>query len=100
MEKKQLKRILKAIAGETRLEILAYLKQHQTASVGEIANALQRADNTISLHLQRLERLNIVVRRQRGVQAFYRLSLHQEPLVRQVLSLLYNGPHEPRMREP
>lgn len=88
MDRKSLKRLLKAIAGETRIEILSYLKQHQTATVGEIADALQRADNTISLHLQRLERLNIVIRRQRGVQAFYRLSLHQDPILRHILGLL------------
>lgn len=83
-----MKHLLKAIAGDLRIDILAYLKRRHTATVGEMAEALDRAQNTVSVHLQRLERLGIVLRRQRGKYVTYRLSLHQEPLVRQVLSLL------------
>lgn len=88
MERKNLKQLLKVIAGDLRLEILAYLKRRHTATVGGMAEALDRAQNTVSVHLQRLERLGIVVRRQRGKYVTYRLSLHQEPLVRQILGLL------------
>ncbi len=88
MERRHLQQLLRVLAGATRIEILAFLKRNRSASVADIAQALQRAENTISVHCSRLERLRIVVRRQRGKWVIYRLSLHQEQLVKQVLSLL------------
>ena len=88
MKKDLLRQQLKAVSGRTRLEILSYLKKNHSATVGGIAEAVDRAENTVSINLGILESLGIVARRQRGKYAAYRLSLHQEQPIRQILSML------------
>jgi DNA-binding transcriptional ArsR family regulator len=88
MDRRLLQRRLKALAGGSRLEILAFLKKKQIASVTEIAEAVHRSLKTVSTHLQRLIALEILERHQRGRTVFYRLSPSQEPPVKHVLPLL------------
>lgn len=88
MDQKHLQQRLKGLSGGSRLQILSYLKRHGSATVTEIAHAVDRSVQTVSEHLLRLETLGIVLRRQRGKFAAYRISLHQEPLVRHVLAIL------------
>lgn len=88
MDRRLLQRRLKALSGGSRLEILAFLKKKQTASVTEITEAVHRSVKTVSTHLQHLITLGILERHQRGRTVFYRLSPSQEPPVKQVLPLL------------
>ena len=88
MDHRLLQRQLKALGGGPRLTILAYLKKHRNASVGEIAQAIHRSPNTTSIHLSHLERLDIIKRRRRDRMVIYRLSVQQDPIVRRVLKAL------------
>ena len=88
MDKQRLQTLLKALGGGTRLTILAELKKRRSASVSEIAQTIHRSLNTTSIHLAHLERLGIVERRRRGIFVFYRISLVQDPIVKQVLKML------------
>ena len=87
-DRKLLQDRLKAISGGSRLDILAYLKKHRSASVSEIAKGVHRSVKTVSGHLSLLALHAIVKRRQRGQKAIYRLALSQEPPVKQILALL------------
>jgi len=88
MRRRELHHLLKAISGEPRLAILTHLKKVRRATVSEIADAIHRSVPTASLHLSHLERLGIVMRRRRGQEVYYRLSLGQNPIVKQVLKAL------------
>ena len=83
-----LQRQLKALGGGPRLAILTYLKKQQSANVSEVARAIDRSITTTSIHLSHLESLNIIVRRRRSREVYYRLSVPQDPVVRLVLKLL------------
>ena len=85
---KTLERRLKAVASANRLRILKELKHRRTADVSTLARVLHLSIEATSLHLRRLHILDIIQFRKRGNRVFYRLSLHQEPPVRHVLSLL------------
>jgi len=89
MEKqKMLERRLKAVASGPRLRILRELKRNGAMSTSDLGHAIGLSIETTSQHLSRLTAVDIVVRRQRGIYAMHRLSLKQDPLVRQVLSQL------------
>ena len=78
MERKVLQKKLKALAGESRLAILAELRRRGRASVSVIAHAIDRSMTTASIHLAHLERQGIIERRQRVREVFYRLSIPQD----------------------
>lgn len=88
MDRRSLQRRLKALGGSTRLAIVAYLKEHRSASVSDIAYVIRRSINTTSIHLSHLERLDIIKRSQRGRTVTYRLSFPPDPVVRQVFRVL------------
>ncbi|HLC76033.1 MAG TPA: metalloregulator ArsR/SmtB family transcription factor [Candidatus Peribacterales bacterium] len=85
MDHRLLQQLLKAIGGGSRLGIVAYLRKHHSASVSHIAQVIHRSVTTSSIHLSHLERLGIIERRRRGQEVFYRLSLSQNPLVKNIL---------------
>ena len=85
MDLRKLQRLLKGMAGGSRLMILSAIRKRRMASVGEIAAAVRRSHNTVSHHLSTLEKLRIVVRRRRGRNVFYRFAIPQERIVKEVL---------------
>ena len=88
MDQRLLQRLLKVLGGGPRLAILTYLKKHRHPSVSQIARGVHRSINTTSIHLSALERVGILERRRRGNFIFYRISLVQDPIVKQVLKML------------
>lgn len=64
-------RLLKALADETRLQILGLLAQHGELSVGDLARFLNLRDPTISHHLAILRELDLVSVRAEGTTHLY-----------------------------
>ena len=67
-------RRFRALADPTRLRILDYLRNHDEASVGEIADALEASQQNVSKHLAALLAEAFVARRKRGTSSLYRIS--------------------------
>ena len=88
MDLKSLRSKLKAASGGSRLEILRFLKRRRSATVSDVAEGIGRSVQTASDHLAFLALHGIVKRRQRGKYVSYRLSLKQEPPVKDILKLL------------
>jgi predicted transcriptional regulator len=87
MQKKNLEKVLKALANRRRLTLLAYLKTNQAVSVGTIAKELRMPFKTASRNLVMLERVGIVEKEQLHQQRIYRLadSRKQRPFVQNVI---------------
>ena len=83
-----LERRLKAVASGKRLQLLKELKRRRGATVGVLARALNISISTTSKHLAILSAADIVRARRRGKFVSYRLSLHQQPPIKHILSLL------------
>ena len=79
---------LRAVANARRLGILSFLKKNQSATVGEISNAVRLKGPSASQHLRILKSAGIIEHKKRGLFVTYRLSLKQEEPVKKVLSLL------------
>ena len=84
----KLERPLKALANRRRLAIVAYIKKHREASVGEIADAVRLSIKATSKHLGVLYAADIVEREQRNVFMLYRLSKEPPEAARILVSLL------------
>ena len=74
MNEKELEKILKALANGRRLAILAYVKKHKEATVGDIAGNLKLSFKSTSRHLSVLYAANILEREQRSLYMHYKLS--------------------------
>lgn len=85
---KRLEKTLKALANRRRLAILKHLKENREASVGDIAGAINLSFKATSKHLGILAAIDIIEREQKSSQMFYRLTQHQEPVSKYVISLL------------
>ena len=79
---------MKALASARRLQILAYLKKHRTATVSDLSHVLQMRIFATSQHLRVLRSAKIVQYVKRGRPVSYRLSLKQEEPIKKILSLL------------
>jgi DNA-binding transcriptional ArsR family regulator len=66
-------RRFRALSDPTRLRILDYLRNHEEASVGEIATALEASQQNVSKHLSALHAEAFVARRKRGTSSLYRI---------------------------
>lgn len=77
--------ILQVLGHPARLSIIYYLKQHVSATVGELAYAIPLAQSTISEHIKVLKKRVLI----RGVQSgtSIRYSLHEQvwPVLKEVL---------------
>ena len=69
-----LERILKALANRRRLAIILYLKRVKSASVGDIAEAIDLSFKATSKHLSILLHTDILEKEQRSLLVFYKLS--------------------------
>lgn len=83
-----LERQMKALAGRKRLLILAYLKKHKVATVGDLARELKSEIFAISQHLRILRTSEIVYDNRLGRSVAYRLCKEQPEPVKKVLSML------------
>ena len=72
-------RRFRALSDPTRLRILDYLRNHDEASVGEIAEALGASQQNVSKHLSALHAEGFVARRKRGTSSLYRISRPGRP---------------------
>lgn len=82
---KNLERILKALANKRRLAIIKYLKEHQPASVGDIAERIDLSFKATSKHLNVLHAADIVERNQQSSKMFYRLAENQKSIVKLII---------------
>jgi DNA-binding transcriptional ArsR family regulator len=85
---KDLERVLKALANRRRLAIMRYLKEHNEAPVGEIAEAIRLPFRSTSKHLAVLAAADIVERDQRSLQMFYRLTGKLHAIAKSVIKLV------------
>lgn len=67
-------RRFRALSDPTRLRILDLLRQHEEASVGEIAEALGGSQQNVSKHLAALHAEGFVARRKQGTSSLYRIA--------------------------
>lgn len=85
---KNLERTLKALANKRRLAIIKYLKDHQSASVGDIAEKIDLLFKSTSRHLNVLHSADIIERTQQSARMFYRLAENQNLAAKQIISIL------------
>mgnify|MGYP001620024443 CR=1 FL=1 len=85
---KELERNLKALANRRRLAILKYLKENRETPVGDIANEINLSFKATSKHLGVLAAVDIVEKKQRSSQVYYRLASPVKSAVRHIVSLL------------
>jgi len=80
-------RLFKALADETRLRILALLREGELC-VCDLMAVLNLPQSTVSRHLAYLRNAGLVEDRRRGVWMFYRLVVAAGPLADELLPLL------------
>ena len=85
---KNLERTLKALANKRRLAIIKYLKEHQPASVGDIAAKIDISFKATSKHLGVLSAADIVEKNQQSSLMFYRLGAGQKTTAQHTISFL------------
>ncbi len=88
MKEKELERILKALANRRRIAIVKYLKQKNTASVGDIADAIKLSFKATSKHLMILSNADILEKEQVSLMMYYRPSKENNPFVKKLIELL------------
>ncbi|MBS3106404.1 winged helix-turn-helix transcriptional regulator [Candidatus Woesearchaeota archaeon] len=81
-------RVLKALADETRVQILLFLLKKEN-SVLEIVGAVKMSQPTISIALQKLEDAGLIVARKEGKKVFY--SVIERETVQKILELVKHG---------
>jgi len=80
----ELAEVYRALADETRLRILALLREGEVC-VCHIHGGLRMPQPTVSRHLAYLRRTGLVEARRQGVWMHYRLASPRSPIVHQVL---------------
>jgi ArsR family transcriptional regulator len=80
----ELASVYRALADETRLRILALLKDGEVC-VCHLQGSLKLPQPTISRHLAYLRKSRLVEARRDGIWMHYRLSLPDSPVVKQVV---------------
>ena len=91
----ELAAVFKALADETRLRILALLRDGEVC-VCHIQGGLQLPQPTISRHLAYLRKSGLVEARREGIWMHYRLSRAASPIVKPVLdAALHALTHSP-----
>ncbi len=80
-----MEKILKALANRRRLAIIKYLSNVKTASVHEIAEAIDLSHRSTSKHLNLLKSRGVVESEYVGQENHYKLSLPLSEVVKFVL---------------
>jgi ArsR family transcriptional regulator len=85
---KKITKILKALADESRIRILALLKERNGLCVCEITEIIGLSQPTISSHLRKLQDAEIVTYSKDGLWVKYSLDENMEKEVKQLLGAL------------
>lgn len=85
---KEYERVLKALANRRRLSIIAILKKRNEATVGNIADSIKLSHTSTSKHLNLLARVDILDKRQQGLEVFYFLGAKVPDIARPIISRL------------
>ncbi|MDO8594104.1 MAG: metalloregulator ArsR/SmtB family transcription factor [bacterium] len=85
---KEYERILKALANRRRLTIVALLKKRNEATVSDIAESIKLSFTSTSKHLTILARVDILDKRQQGLEVFYFLGTKIPAIVQSVIARL------------
>jgi len=85
---KDLEKQYKALANRRRLAILKYLKNHNKASVGEIAKEIKLRIKSTSKHLRVLAGVDFVESDQQSLHVFYFLPEQKSAILKQILTLV------------
>jgi DNA-binding transcriptional ArsR family regulator len=88
MKTKETEKILKALANQRRLAILAYLNKSKTASVGDVADKINLSFKATSKHLGILYSVGLVEREQISLTMIYRLATPINSILKYLLSNL------------
>ncbi len=81
----EMEKILKALANRRRLAIIKYLSREKTASVYDIAEAINLSYRSTSKHLSLLKSRGVVESEYVGQENHYKLSLPLSEVVKFVL---------------
>ncbi|OHA91366.1 MAG: hypothetical protein A2758_02815 [Candidatus Zambryskibacteria bacterium RIFCSPHIGHO2_01_FULL_49_18] len=88
MNRRNLEKLLKAVANKRRLAILEYLSKEKEANVGDIAEHINLSFKSTSRHLSTLSAVDLIDREQRSLEVFYRLPKDMPALAKQIMSHL------------
>ena len=80
--------LLKALANRRRLTILRALQRTHELTVADMAHEIKLSFKATSKHLLILARVEVVGRRQVGLQVYYSLSKPSHPVVTKLLTFL------------
>ncbi len=81
-------RLLKVLSNPKRLQIICFLRKNRSGAMNAIAKEIRLSWAGTSKHLQILRLAGIVEHKKRGLFVTYRLSLPQQKIVKQVLSVI------------
>ncbi len=84
---KEALKIFKALCDETRLKIVEFLLNGEKC-VCEIVSYVNRSQSTVSIHLSKLESLDIVESRREGKKVYYKLINEK---VEQILNIIHEN---------
>ena len=85
---KKITKILKALADESRIRILALLKERNGLCVCEITEIIGLSQPTISSHLKKLQDAEIITYSKDGLWVNYKLDENMEKEVEQLLGVV------------
>ena len=85
---KKITKILKALAGESRIRMLALLKERNGLCVCEITDIIGLSQPTISSHLKKLQDAEIITYSKDGLWVNYSLDENMDKEVEQLLGAL------------
>ncbi len=85
---KDLKKILKLLANRRRLALLKYLRQHNKATVGELADSIKLSFKATSKHLAILKSADIIESEQKSKLVYYSLSAELPRVAKSVINYI------------
>ena len=88
---RKFERILKGLANHRRLAILKFLHKAKEANVSEIAGVIDLSFKATSKHLNILANLDILEKRQKSLEMFYRLGQSPIALAKNIISYISNS---------
>ena len=88
MKEKEQERLFKALGNSRRLSIIRLIRDKGALTVGEIARKIKLSFKSTSRHLAVLYGVDILEKKQIGLQVFYRLSKDLSQPVLSILSIV------------
>lgn len=82
-----IERIVSALASKTRLAILSILLEYNEACTCELTSALNIAQPTVTVHLQKLYNVGVVKKRESWRYTYYFIDKRYIQLIKTVLKL-------------